>query len=392
MSCIGGIMATNTKPLKQQSTDELEAAILAINAFIVALIILWLVVTGQPHVRSGQAPKAAEPETSLLVAPSIESADHETSPPAAPSIAAPQEAPPAPPTQAAKTETSPPAAPPIETAEPEALPPVAPTVTEPKDASATPTETAEPEISPSTAPTVAAPAEAPLPSPEAHAAGAAQATNGLAMLAVPEGRYAATPGVTMTRAVQLALRARHRPYLPSQWRRSDARRAQGARGCGVGGCGSDCFTFTNRSHMLSGRPSNCGDPSGQHRLRGGARRGPRVVSNEKAKRNTETLFSGYFHRDGGRFRYNDTNKRILWERTKFVILNEINPVRPPCDGPRRATRSVFTRTFQRATGRGLNPRKANAKDNNAAVNQRPRDGGIKAHRAESHFESRSRCR
>jgi hypothetical protein len=29
-------MATNTKPLKQQSTDELEAAILAISAFIVA--------------------------------------------------------------------------------------------------------------------------------------------------------------------------------------------------------------------------------------------------------------------------------------------------------------------------------------------------------------------
>src|SRR5262249_48836507 len=146
LSCIGGHMATNTKPLKQQSTDELEAAILAINTFIVALIILWLVVNGQPHVRSGQAPKAAEPETSLLVAPSIETADHETSPPAAPSIAAPQEAPPAPPTQAAKTETSPPAAPPI--------------------------KTAEPETSPATAPTVAAPAEAPLPSPEAQPAAA----------------------------------------------------------------------------------------------------------------------------------------------------------------------------------------------------------------------------
>src|SRR5262249_57421491 len=105
----GEIMATNTKPL-----TELAAAILAIPTFIVALIITWLVVTGERHVRSGQAPKAAEPETSLLVAPSSETADHETSPPAAPSIAAPQVAPPAPPTQATKTETSPPAAPPID--------------------------------------------------------------------------------------------------------------------------------------------------------------------------------------------------------------------------------------------------------------------------------------
>jgi hypothetical protein len=86
---MGGIMARNTKPLKQRSTDDLAATILALPTFIVALIILWLVVTGERHVRSGQAPKAAEPETSLLVAPSIETADHETSPPAAPSIAAP---------------------------------------------------------------------------------------------------------------------------------------------------------------------------------------------------------------------------------------------------------------------------------------------------------------
>jgi len=181
-------MATNTKPLKQWSTDELETAIQSgyfhdiqkseaerilrerarepdrklarrtYNAaawaraysegtFIVALIILWLLATAEPPAAtSGQAPRqpaeAAEPDTSLLAAPPIETAKPETSSRAVPPIAAPQEAP-APPTEAAKPEPSPPAAPPIETAEPEALPPAAPTV--------------------------ATPAEAPLPSPDAAA-------------------------------------------------------------------------------------------------------------------------------------------------------------------------------------------------------------------------------
>jgi hypothetical protein len=213
-------MATNTKPLKRWTTNKLKTAIqsgyfddiqkseaegilrererqpdrelarrtynaaagartyseepfifgLIIAApFIVVLIIVWLVATSELHLRSGQAPKAAEPETSLLAAPSIETTDHETSSPV-PSIAAPQEAPPAPSTEAAKPEASPPAALPIKTVEPEALPPVAPTVAEPKDASATPIEAAKPETSPSPPPTVDAPAEAPLPSPEAHPA------------------------------------------------------------------------------------------------------------------------------------------------------------------------------------------------------------------------------
>jgi len=184
-------MATNTRPLKQRSTDELETAIQSgyfdniqkseaerilrererepdrklarrtYNAaawaraysegtFIVALIILWLLATGEPPVAtSGQAPtkpaEAAKPETSLL------------------------------------------AAPPIETAKPETSPPAAPTIAEPKEAPAPATEAAEPETSPSVAPPVAAPAEAPLPSPEAHAAGAAQA------IASPEELPSPTP-------------------------------------------------------------------------------------------------------------------------------------------------------------------------------------------------------
>src|SRR6478736_2832331 len=211
-------MATNTKPLNQRSTDELETAIqsgyfhdiqkseaerilreherepdrklarrtynaaawaraysviVALNCCIIALIIFWL---GQT---SGQAPRqpaeAAEPETSLLAAPPIETAKPETSSLAVPPIAAPQEAP-APPTEAGKPEPSPPAAPRIEAAEPEALPPAAPTIAEPKEGPAHPTETVESETSPSAAPTVAAPAEAPLPSSEAHPAGAAAAT------------------------------------------------------------------------------------------------------------------------------------------------------------------------------------------------------------------------
>ena len=170
-------MATNTRPLKQRSTDELETAIQSgyfdniqkfeaerilrerergpdrklarrtYNAaawaraysegtFIVALIILWLLATGEPPVAtSGQAPtkpaEAAKPETSLL------------------------------------------AAPPIETAKPETSPPAAPTIAEPKEAPAPATEAAEPETS--VAPPVAAPADAPLPSPEAHPADAAPA-------------------------------------------------------------------------------------------------------------------------------------------------------------------------------------------------------------------------
>ena len=183
-------MATNTKPLKKWSTEELETAIQSgyfhdlqkseaerilrdrarepdrklarrtYNAaawaraysegtFIVALIIVWLVATGEPPATtSGQAPRqpGAAPETSLLAAPPIETAKPETSPLAVPPMAAPQEAP-APPPEAGKPEPSPPAAPPIETAEPEALPPAAPTV--------------------------AAPEKAPLPSAEAHPAGAA---------------------------------------------------------------------------------------------------------------------------------------------------------------------------------------------------------------------------
>src|SRR6188474_984174 len=166
-------MATNTKPLKQRSTDELETAIqsgyvdniqkseaerilreherepdrklarrtynawaraysviVALNCCIIALIIFWLGET------SGRAPRqpaeAAEPETSLLAAPPIETAKPETSSLAVPPIAAPQEAT-VPPTEAAKPETSPPAAPPIETAEPEDLPPAAPTVAAPAE-------------------------------------------------------------------------------------------------------------------------------------------------------------------------------------------------------------------------------------------------------------------
>jgi len=176
-------MATNTKPLKQQSTDELEAAILAINAFIVALIILWLVVTGEPHVRSGQAPKAAEPETSLLVAPSIESTDHETSPPAAPSIAAPQEAP-AKPTEAAKPEPSPPAAPPIEIAEPEALPPAAPTV-------ATPAEAPLPSPDPAASPQE--PLATPTPPPNAASTDAQPTTPASDVTAPPRQRTSSRP-------------------------------------------------------------------------------------------------------------------------------------------------------------------------------------------------------
>jgi hypothetical protein len=200
-------MATNTKPLKQWSTDELKTAIQSgyfhdiqkseaedilsererepnrklarrtYNAaawaqaysegtFIIGLIILWLVATNEPPATtSGQAQNQIKPETSLLIAPP----KPDTSP-ALPPIAAPQEAS-APPTEAAKPETSPPAAPPIETAEPEALPPAAPTIGEPKE---TP---AEPETSSSARPTVAAPAEASLPSPEAHPAGAEPASS-----------------------------------------------------------------------------------------------------------------------------------------------------------------------------------------------------------------------
>jgi hypothetical protein len=112
-------MATNTKPLKKWSTEELETAIQSgyfhdlqkseaerilrdrarepdrklarrtYNAaawaraysegtFIVALIILWFLATSEPPAAtSGQAlrqpTKAAEPETSLLAAPPIDS-------------------------------------------------------------------------------------------------------------------------------------------------------------------------------------------------------------------------------------------------------------------------------------------------------------------------------
>src|SRR4029078_6267126 len=145
-------MATNTKPLKQRSTDELETAIqsgyvdniqkckaerilrerekepdkklerrtyndadwaraysviVALNCCIIALIILWLGET------SGRAPRqpaeAAEPENSLLAPPPSETAKPETSSLAVPPIAAPQAAT-VPPTEAAKPETSPTAA------------------------------------------------------------------------------------------------------------------------------------------------------------------------------------------------------------------------------------------------------------------------------------------
>ena len=138
----GGRMATNTKPLKQQSIDE--AASLTIITFTLALIILWLVTTAEPPGQAPTQPKAADPETSLLAEPPT--ADPETSPPDAPSIEALQEAPP-PPAEAA----------------------------------------AKPEMSPSTAPTVAAPAEAPLPSPESHPGGAAPA------MASPEEPALTTP-------------------------------------------------------------------------------------------------------------------------------------------------------------------------------------------------------
>ena len=166
-------MATNTKPLRQRSTDELETAIQSgyfdnsqkleaertlrererepdrklarrtYNAaawaraysegtFIVALIILWLLATGEwPAATVSQTPRqpaeAAQPETSLLTAPQIDALP-ETSSLAAPPIAAPQQAP-APTTEIAKPETS--AAPAIETAEPDALPSAAPTVAAP---------------------------------------------------------------------------------------------------------------------------------------------------------------------------------------------------------------------------------------------------------------------
>src|SRR6188474_423251 len=152
-------MATNTKPLKQRSTDELETAIQSgyfdniqkseaerilrererepdrklarrtYNAaawaraysegtFIVALVILWLSATGEPPAAtSGQAP--AKPETSLLAAPPIETAKPETSSP---------------------QEPTPPAAPPIQAAEPEALQPAAAPLAEPEEAPAPPTE------------------------------------------------------------------------------------------------------------------------------------------------------------------------------------------------------------------------------------------------------------
>src|SRR6185295_6644982 len=90
------------------------SVIVALNCCIIALIILWLGET------SGRAPRqpaeAAEPETSLLAAPPIETAEPEDLPPAATTIAEPKESP-APPIEAAEPETSPPAAPPIETAE-----------------------------------------------------------------------------------------------------------------------------------------------------------------------------------------------------------------------------------------------------------------------------------
>ena len=183
-------MSTNTKPLKNWSTDELETAIQSgyfhdiqkseaerilreretapdrklarrtYNAaawaraysegtFVIALIILWVLATGEwPAARSEQPPRqpaeAAEPETSLLAAPPIETAKPETSSLAVPPIDAPQKGP-ASTTEGAKPETSASVAP----AQPAALP---------------------------AAPTVAAPAEAPLASPEAHPAEAVPAT------------------------------------------------------------------------------------------------------------------------------------------------------------------------------------------------------------------------
>jgi hypothetical protein len=167
-------MATKPKPMKQQSTDE--TAVLTINTFTFALIILWLVSTGEPPATSGQAPTRT-----------AETAQPETSPPAAPSIEALQEAP-APPTEAAKPETSPPAAPSIETAEPETSPPAAPSIEALQEAPAPPTEAAaKPEMSPSTVPTVAAPAEAPSPSPESQLGGADPA------MASPEEAALTTP-------------------------------------------------------------------------------------------------------------------------------------------------------------------------------------------------------
>jgi len=223
-------MATKTKPLKERSTDELETAIQSgyfddiqkseaerilrererepdrklarrtYNAaawaraysegtFIVALLILWLLATSEsPTAMRGQAPTkpAAEPETSLLARPRIETAKPETSSRAVPPIAAPQVAP-APPIEAGKSETSPPAAPPIETAEPEAEPPAAPTIAEPKETPAPNTEDAEPETSPSVAPTVAVPAEAPpsVPTPPNPASTEAQPTAPAADVTAP---------------------------------------------------------------------------------------------------------------------------------------------------------------------------------------------------------------
>lgn len=182
-------MATNTKPLKRWSSEELETAIQSgyfhdlqkseaerilrererepdrklarqtYNAaawarassegtFIVALIILWLLATGEPPAATRvqaqrQTAEAAKPETSPLAAPAIDLANPETSSLTPPAIATPQKAP-TPPTEAAKPETLPPAAPPM--------------------------ETSESETSPSAAPSVAGPAEAPLPSRDAHSA------------------------------------------------------------------------------------------------------------------------------------------------------------------------------------------------------------------------------
>jgi len=220
-------MATNTRPLKQRSTDELETAIQSgyfdniqkseaerilrererepdrklarrtYNAaawaraysegtFIVALIILWLLATGEPPVAtSGQAPtkpaEAAKPETSLL------------------------------------------AAPPIETAKPETSPPAAPTIAEPKEAPAPATEAAEPETSPSVAPPVAAPADAPLPSPEAHPAEAAPA------IASPEEPLAApTPPTAANTEAQPTTPAADATAPPRQHPSSRPRRTQSA--------------------------------------------------------------------------------------------------------------------------------------------------------------------
>ena len=218
-------MATNTRPLKQRSTDELETAIQSgyfdniqkseaerilrererepdrklarrtYNAaawaraysegtFIVGLIILWLLATGEPPVAtSGQAPtkpaEAAKPETSLL------------------------------------------AAPPIETAKPETSPPAAPTIAEPKEAPAPATEAAEPVTSPSVAPPIAAPADAPLPSPETHPAEAAPA------IASPEEPLAApTPPNAANTEAQPTTPAADATAPPRQHPSSRPRRTQ----------------------------------------------------------------------------------------------------------------------------------------------------------------------